>query len=102
VPAPVGANRSHLDALGFENARLVPDHVQQVMWQLLAQGVLVWGLGAESNNAYPFYRLTAYGKTVVKDGVPQPYDPDGFVAEYDRLVAGGDPGATPVENVEGA
>jgi len=91
VPTPVGAHRSHLDALGFENARVIPDHVQQLMWQLLAQGVLVWGLGAESNNNYPFYRLTEYGRAVVKEGAPQPYDPDGFVAEYDRIVASGDP-----------
>lgn len=91
APVASGANPSHLHALGFDNMRFVPDYVQQVMWQLLAQGVLVWGLGAESNNTYPFYRLTEYGKSVVKDGAPQPYDPDGFVAEYDRIVASGDP-----------
>jgi hypothetical protein len=90
APTASGANRSHLHALGFENMRFVPDYVQQVMWQLLAQGVLVWGLGAESNNAYPFYRLTEYGRSVVEGGPPQPYDPDGFIAEFDRVVANGD------------
>ncbi len=90
VPPPTGANPSHLHALGRENMSFVPDHVQQVMWQLLAQGVLVWGLGAELNNNYPFYRLTDYGRSVVKDDAAQPYDPDGFIAEFDRVVGGGD------------
>jgi hypothetical protein len=30
---------------------LVRDHVQQVMWQLLAQGVLVWGMDAGPNDS---------------------------------------------------
>ena len=70
--------------------KFVPDFVQQVMWQLLAQGALVWGLGADLNNTYPFFRLTEYGKTVLKDGAAQPYDPDGFLAEFDRLVPASD------------
>jgi hypothetical protein len=84
-------NLSYEHILQGGEREAVADHVQQVMWQLLAQGVLVWGLGATSNNTYPFYRLTEYGKTVVKAARPQPYDPDGFVKEFDRVVPGADP-----------
>ena len=58
------------------------DHVQTVMWQLLPQSILVWGLtdhsyGMPKNDSYPFYRLTEYGKKGVIDSgsKPQPYDP---------------------------
>lgn len=70
------------------------DRVQMIMWQLLPQGILVWGLaGYQSNNdKYPFYRLTEHGKKAVADSAstPQPYDPDGFLKEFKRLVPGAD------------
>lgn len=69
------------------------DHVQMIMWQLLPQGILVWGLadhnyGMPQNDKYPFYRLTEYGKKSVIDSgsKSQPYDPDGFLTEFKRLV----------------
>ncbi len=36
VPSPTGASPSPLQALGHRDGNLVADHVQQVMWQLLA------------------------------------------------------------------
>lgn len=83
----VGVGHLHFQ----RNVNLVRDHVQQVMWQLLAQGVLVWGMDAGPNDKYPFYRLTDYGRGAVKQQRPQPYDPDGFLAEFDRLVVPSDP-----------
>lgn len=66
------------------------DHVQMIMWQLLPQGVLVWGLGGNmsNNDKYPFYRLTEHGQAVVANASkqPQPYDPDGFIKEFVRVV----------------
>jgi len=70
------------------------DSVQMIMWQLLPQGVLVWGLGGSmsNNDKYPFYRLTELGGRVLADSAKaQPYDPDGFLAEFRRLVPAADP-----------
>lgn len=76
-------------------ARELFDRVQMIMWQLLPQGILVWGLGGRdsNNDKYPFYRLTEHGKAIVADsgGKPQPYDPDGFLKEFMRLVPEADP-----------
>lgn len=75
--------------------RYLFDQVQMIMWQLLPQGILVWGLGGHksNNDEYPFYRLTEHGKEIVKDSAakPQPYDPDGFLKEFKRLVPDADP-----------
>jgi hypothetical protein len=89
VPSGVGAvgvTRLHFQT----NVNVVRDHVQQLMWQLLAQGLLVWGMDAGPNDKYPFYRMTEYGREVVQQDRPQPYDPDGFLGEFDRLVVPGD------------
>lgn len=86
---PYGSNIGH-----YEQSELF-DRVQMIMWQLLPQGVLVWGLGGESSNndKYPFYRLTEHGKKSVADSAtkPQPYDPDGFLKEFKRIVPDADP-----------
>lgn len=78
----------------YEHSELF-DRVQMIMWQLLPQGLLVWGLGNESSNndKYPFYRLTEHGKNSVADSAskPQPYDPDGFLIEFNRIVPNADP-----------
>jgi hypothetical protein len=68
------------------------DRVQMIMWQFLPQGILVWGLGGDMNDEYPFYRLTEHGKDAVKNEAsrPQPYDPDGFMKAFKRLVPNAD------------
>lgn len=67
------------------------DSVQMTLWQLLAQGVIVWGLGGRSNDQYPWFRLTDYGRVVVAAGKAQPYDPDGFLREFRKQVPTADP-----------
>jgi len=88
------AERHGAESLQFQDYRII-DQVQMVLWQLLPQGILVWGLGGSMsrNDAYPFFRLTDHGKKVVADkaGEPQPYDPDGFLREFSRLVPEADP-----------
>lgn len=89
------SNMVFMSGMQSVQERLFFDQVQMIMWQLLPQGVLVWGLGGTSSNndKYPFYRLTEHGKAVVADGAskPQPYDPDGFLSEFRRIVPGADP-----------
>jgi hypothetical protein len=87
-PELVGGNISY-ESLGPSEREGFYLLVYQHLWQLLTQGVLVWGMN-KSNPNYPFYRLTAYGVSVVATSKPQPYDPDGFLKEFDRQVPGAD------------
>jgi hypothetical protein len=82
-PIAHGASLDYYDPAAY---RRLYDDVQMILWQLLSQGVLVWGMSGRSNDAYPFYRLTEYGREAVQARVPQPYDPDGFLGEFARKV----------------
>lgn len=80
-----------VDNLPQSSRGLLYDYVQQVLWQLLAQGVIVWGQQGDPNSQYPLFRLTDFGRTVVANGRAQPYDPEGFIAEFRRQVPSADP-----------
>lgn len=80
-----GANATH--HLGTAATQILYDHVQMILWQMLAQGVIVWGLGGRGGNSqYPWFRLTDHGATVIASGRPQPYDPDGFLAQFKKQI----------------
>ena len=68
----------------------VANHVQELLWQLLVQGIVVFGQDAV-NATWPWYRLTAYGQRVVDGAQPQPHDPDAFLSEFLRVVPTADP-----------
>lgn len=68
----------------------VAEEVRQLLWQFVVQGLLVPGMN-QSNPDWPWYRLTARGEEVAKAGAPQPYDPDGFIAFFDRKNPEADP-----------
>lgn len=59
----------------------VPELLREIMWQLLVQNIVVFGLN-ESNPNFPWYRLTSYGEKVIEGVGPQPYDPDNFLDEF--------------------
>lgn len=71
--APRGRERTHVREL-----------VRQLLWQLLVQGIIVFGMD-ESNQNWPFYRLTGHGSDVVDGQRSQPYDPDNFLSEFLEL-----------------
>jgi len=77
------------DKLQSFDCAAIRNVVQQILWQLLVQNVVCWGRG-DSNDNYPFFRLTEYGKGAVAKGKPQPYDPDGFLKEFDRQIPAAD------------
>ncbi|XXX79225.1 hypothetical protein WMF30_10665 [Sorangium sp. So ce134] len=56
-------------------------HVRELLWQFMSQGILAFGMDP-TNDSWPFYALTEYGRKVVSEAAPQPYDPDGFLAEF--------------------
>jgi hypothetical protein len=73
--------------------RFEPDRVRrrfvvlanEVMWELIIQGVITPGLN-ESNPTLPFFRLTAYGKKVLEAERFIAHDPVGYLDEI-RAVA---------------
>jgi len=83
-----GDGRTMLDRRDRDD---VHELVRQLLWQALVKGILVFGMD-EHNAHWPFYRLTGYGEHVVENLSPQPYDPTGFMADFNAK----NPGAEPV------
>lgn len=62
----------------------IAELVRQAMWECLLKRIMIFGKD-ELNADWPFYRVTEYGKIALENPVPQPYDPDGFLAHFDRV-----------------
>jgi hypothetical protein len=62
----------------------------EVIWNLIVQGILVPGLN-DSNQGYPFLRLTEYGKRCVAEDRLLPHDPDGYLREFHKAIPAADP-----------
>ena len=68
--------------------------INEVIWSLIVQGILVPGLD-DPNSTLPFIRLTEYGKRCVEEDRVLPHDPDGYLREFHTSLPGAD--ATIVE-----
>lgn len=75
--------------LGSVEASRVAVAVQEILWRLMVQSIIAWGSDS-ANKQYPFFRVTEHGRAVLADNRSQPYDPDGFLQEFDRLVPNAD------------
>jgi hypothetical protein len=64
--------------------------VMEVVWSLIIQGILIPGLN-DSNQGWPFLRLTEYGRRCVEEDRILPHDPDGFLRDFHREVGHADP-----------
>jgi hypothetical protein len=54
---------------------------QDVLWDLIIEGVIRPGLGQNDMNAdLPFFHLTEMGKAAVAGTAASPYDPDGYLS----------------------
>jgi hypothetical protein len=62
----------------------------EVIWSLIVQGVLVPGL-SDSNQGWPFLRLTQYGARCVAEDRILPHDPDGYLREFRGAIPNVDP-----------
>jgi len=60
--------------------------VNEVMWQLLIQGVITVGMNV-NNPTLPFFRITDYGQMVLEAERFIPHDPTGYLNEL-RVVTG--------------
>lgn len=90
-PPGVWVGTSSFRQLSSHDQSRIGEMVRQAMWRYLVRGVLVFGLDNDNPN-WPWYQLTPVGHRAVKEGNPQPYDPDGFVEFFKKAVApSGDP-----------
>jgi len=60
--------------------------VQNILWDLIIEGILRPGLHDGVNNNLPFFHVTQYGKIVLKDGPTSPYDPDGYLQRLQESI----------------
>ena len=60
-------------------------HLREIMWQLSCEGVIAPGFNS-SNLAWPWFHLTAHGRSVVDSNGPNPFDPEGYVDYVARKV----------------
>jgi hypothetical protein len=68
----------------------VREGIRQLMWQLLVQNIIVFGMD-DANPTWPWYRVTGYGDSVLQGIGAQPHDPDGFMRDFKALNAAADP-----------
>ncbi|HEY9909139.1 MAG TPA: hypothetical protein V6D18_16210 [Thermosynechococcaceae cyanobacterium] len=54
--------------------------IEDIIWDLIIEGVVRPGLQNGLNNGLPWYHVSEYGRTVLGNNLPQPYDPDGYLA----------------------
>lgn len=53
--------------------------MQNVVWDLIIEGILRPGVGDGQNEGLPFFHVTEWGKEVLTGSPPVPYDPDGYL-----------------------
>ena len=64
----------------YELAQKYKTWVEDIIWDLIIEGIVRPGLGDGINNGLPWYHISEYGKAVIKTQPSQPYDPDGYLA----------------------
>lgn len=77
----------HQKFVSFDPGRLRDRFVvlaNEIMWQLIIQGVITVGIDAANPNL-PFFRITDYGQEVLKAGRLIPHDPTGYLDELKAI-----------------
>ena len=83
-------HRQALKLLDHTDNWKLHEDIRQLLWQLIVQGVLVPGRD-RNNQEWPWFSVTEHGQQVLAAEKPQPYDPDGFIAEFQRKNPDADP-----------
>ena len=79
---------SGLNYVEFENSNISRRFVvlvNEVMWQLIAQGVITVGMNAANPNL-PFFRITDYGRSVLEAERFIAHDPTGYMNDFESLI----------------
>ena len=53
--------------------------VQNILWDLIIEGIIRPGLNDGTNNDLPFFHVTEKGDEVLRNGTATPYDPDEYM-----------------------
>lgn len=61
----------------------------EVIWSLIVQGILVPGLN-DSNQGWPFLRITEHGEKCLAEERILPEDPDGYLREFAQAIPSAD------------
>jgi len=87
--------QTHLHAIDHEIRRLAPEYqrqdilkLQEILWELLLQGVLAPGKNSLNLNL-PFVHVTEYGARCLEEDALVLHDPDGYLEQLKQHV--GDP-----------
>jgi hypothetical protein len=64
--------------------------INELIWAFIIQGILVPGTN-DSNQGWPFLRLTDYGQRCVQEQQILPHDPDGYLRDFLGEVPTADP-----------
>jgi hypothetical protein len=81
ISSPVGTG------FGQGQVRLNPQdksRIRSIVWNLIVEGIIRPGSG--DANEWPFIEITEYGREVLKDHHPTPYDPDSYLGRVKREV----------------
>ena len=85
--------QTHLHAIDHEIRRLAPEYerhdilmLQEILWELLLQGVLSPGKNSLNLNL-PFVHVTEYGARCLEEDALVLHDPDGYLEQLERHVS---------------
>ena len=86
--------QTHFNALESDIKRLTPDYdrgdalkLQELLWELLQQGVLAPGKNS-LNLHLPFFHVTAYGVRCLEEETLLLHDPDDYLRRFEQAVEG--------------
>ena len=68
----------------YTNAHLEKEdtaRVQNILWDLIIEGIIRPGLGDGTNNDLPFFHVTEKGEQILSSGISTPYDPDSYLKQ---------------------
>ncbi len=59
--------------------------IDDIVWDLIIEGIIRPDQGNRSEGGLSFYHISEYGKSILADPPPQPYDPDGYLARVKSI-----------------
>lgn len=82
---------NYVEYIGDRNKDMQRLHFlgQEVFWQLMFQGVILPGHGA--NQELPFFHITEYGQKVLNEEKIIPHDPTGYLDNFQNNINNPDP-----------
>ncbi|MDF5710041.1 MAG: hypothetical protein PUP90_20830 [Nostoc sp. S4] len=85
APNPYANSETTYINLSPELPRKYKSWIEDIIWDLITEGIVRPGLGDGLNNGLPWYHVSEYGKSVLGTQPPQPYDPDGYLARVQAI-----------------